>query len=92
MDFTNFFGGQLNIQEVTLEVYIGSALVERQLLSMPQFALEQQFKQLMAQIMDDERPMKIRYVKDEPIYDEMNNYVRTLQKYVEYENKILSSK
>ena len=87
------FGFNFNIEmiEAILEVYIGETLAESQQLQAPQFVVEQQFKQLMTQIMDDTRPMKIRLCRDEPIYDEMNNYIRTLQNYVEYENKALTN-
>jgi len=77
----------MNIYNVTFEIYIGDKLVQRESCRAPVVILKQQFMSLVEQIANDERPMRIRMVKKETIWDQFEQKQKILNNYVEFNNK-----
>lgn len=71
---------------ITLEQYIGSALLHSQQLSAPPEFLQAQFMQLVQQVASQSQPMKIRMVRYENIWNEFDNEWKRLECYVEFKN------
>ena len=57
---------------VTIEQYIGNALVHSQQLSAPPEILQAQFMQLVQQVTSQSQPMKIRMVRWEDVWDKFD--------------------
>ena len=57
---------------VTLEQYIGNALVHSQQLSAPPEILQAQFMQLVQQVASQNQPMKIRMVRWEDVWSQID--------------------
>lgn len=64
---------------VTLEQYIGNALVHSQQLSAPPEILQAQFMQLVEQVAGQSQPMKIRMVRWEDVWDNFDNEWKKLE-------------
>ena len=82
--FFNF--GFSEPQAVTLEQYIGNALVQSQQLSAPPEILQAQFIQLVQQVASQSQPMKIRMVRWEDVWDEFDGTWKKIECYVEFKN------
>ena len=57
---------------VTIEQYIGNALVQSQQLSAPPEFLQVQFMQLVKQVASQSQPMKIRMVRYEDVWSQFD--------------------
>lgn len=82
--FFNF--GFSQPQTVTLEQYIGNALVNSQQLSAPPEFLQAQFIQLVQQVARQSQPMKIRMVRWEDVWDKFDGEWKKIECYVEFKN------
>lgn len=82
--FINF--GLSEPMDVTLEQYIGNALVHSQQLSAPPEILQAQFIQLVQQVASQSQPMKIRMVRYEDIWDEFDSEWKKLELDVMFQN------
>lgn len=71
---------------ITLEQYIGNALVQSQQLSAPPEILQAQFIQLVQQIASQSQPMKIRMVRYENIWNPFDNEWKKLELDVVFQN------
>ena len=71
---------------VTLEQYIGNALVHSQQLSAPLEILQAQFMQLVQQAASQSQPMKIRMVRWEDVWDKFDGKWKKIECYVEFKN------
>lgn len=71
---------------VTLEQYIGNALVHSQKLSAPPKFLQAQFMQLVQQVASQSQPMKIRMVRLEDIWDNFDNEWKRLEFDIMFQN------
>ena len=71
---------------VTLEQYIGNALVHSQQLSAPPEILQAQFMQLVQQVASQSQPMKIRMVRWEDVWNPIDNEWKKLELDVEFKN------
>lgn len=71
---------------VTLEQYVGNALVHSQQLSAPPEILQAQFMQLVQQVASQSQPMKLRMVRYENIWDEFDNEWKKLELDVVFQN------
>lgn len=72
--------------EVLLEQYIGNACVSRQKLSAPPEFLQAQFLQLIQQVARQSQPMKIRMVRWEDVWSQIDNEWKKLELSVEFKN------
>lgn len=71
---------------VTLEQYIGNALVQSQQLSAPPEFLQAQFMQLVQQVASQSQPMKIRMVRWEDVWNQIDQEWKKLELDVVFQN------
>lgn len=72
--------------EVLLEQYIGNACVSRQQISAPPEILQTQFLQLVQHVARQSQPMKIRMVRWEDVWSQIDNEWKKLELSVEFKN------
>ena len=82
--FINF--GLSELMEVLLEQYIGNACVSRQQLSAPPEILQAQFIQLVQQIASQSRPTKLRMVRWENVWSQIDQELKRLKLDIEFKN------
>ena len=82
--FFNF--GLSEPMEVLLERYIGNACVSRQQLSAPSEILQAQFMQLVQQVASQSQPMKIRMVRWEDVWSQIDQEWKRLELDVVFQN------
>ena len=80
------FGGMFETHEVTFETYIQDKLVNKQNIQAPKEIIMMQFIQLMNQVKDDSRPLKIRMTRPEIIWDSFESKQKTLTNEVAFSN------
>ena len=71
---------------VTLEQYIGNALIHSQQLSAPPEILQAQFMQLVQQVASQSQPMKIRMVRYEDVWSQIDNEWKKLELDIMFQN------
>lgn len=71
---------------VTLEQYIGNALVNSQQISAPPEILQAQFMQLVQQVANQSQPMKIRMVRYEDVWSQFDKEWKKLELDVMFQN------
>lgn len=71
---------------VTLEQYIGNALVHSQQLSAPPEILQDQFMKLVQQVASQSQPMKIRMVRWEDVWSQIDQEWKRLELDVAFQN------
>lgn len=71
---------------VTLEQYVGNALVHSQQLSAPPEILQAQFMQLVQQVASQSQPMKIRMVRWENVWSQFDKEWKKLELDVAFQN------
>ena len=85
-NFNSMFG---DVYDAKIEVYIGDQLVQSDNLQAPQFVIEQNYLRLLQSIIADKsRPMSIKLLVAQDIYDDNDNYLRTVWNSVESFNYI----
>lgn len=82
--FFNF--GFSESMDVLLEQYIGNACVSRQRLSAPPEILQAQFMQLAKQVANQSQPMKIRIVRWEDVWSQIDQEWKRLELDVAFQN------
>lgn len=82
--FFNF--GLSEPMEVLLEQYIGKACVSRQQVSAPPEILQAQFMQLVQQVASQSQPMKIRMVRWEDVWSQINQEWKKLELDIIFQN------
>lgn len=82
--FINF--GLSEPMEVLLEQYIGNACVSQQKLSVPPEILQAQFIQLVQQVASQSQPMKIRIVRWEDVWSQIDQEWKKLELDVVFQN------
>ena len=82
--FLNF--GFSEPMEVLFEQYVGNACVSRQQLSAPPEILQAQFIQLVQQIANQSQPMKIRMIRYENIWNQIDQEWKKLELDVMFQN------
>ena len=71
---------------VTIEQYIGNALVHSQQLSAPPEILQAQLLQLVQQVAKQSQPMKVRMVRYEDVWNPIDQEWKKLELDVEFQN------
>ena len=82
--FFNF--GFSESMDVLLEQYIGNACVSRQQLSAPPEILQVQFMQLVQHVASQSQPMKIRMVRCENVWSQINQEWKRLELDIMFQN------
>lgn len=71
---------------VTLEQYIGNALIQSQQLSAPPEFLQAQFMKLVEQVVSQSQPMKIRMVRHKDVWNQFDKEWMKLELDVIFQN------
>ena len=79
----------LEIFEVIFEIYIGNQLVSRQIMQAPKEVLKVHFINTANQFKDDERPIKIKMIREKFIWDKFNKVEKQINNYVEIINRAM---
>lgn len=77
---------------VIVETYLGTQCIQRQQLNAPEQMLKMQFMGLMQQIAQENRPMRVKMIVPDVIWDEINKENKVLNNYVEFKNKLMEDK
>ncbi len=85
VDFTDVF----DMFEVNIETYIEDKLVNKQTMQAPAQIIIIQFIQLINQIKDDNRPLKVRMTRPEVIWDNFKNEQKILTNEVAFSNNAM---
>ena len=81
----------LDIQEVTFEVYIKDTLSNQQIMQAPKEMLIANFIQTAKQIKNDKRPIKIRMIKPEIIWDNFEQKQKTINNMITLSNHAMTA-
>jgi hypothetical protein len=76
----------LDMQEVIFEVYIEDKLTNRQQMQAPKEMLIANFLQTAKQMKNDRRPIKIKMIRPEVIWDEFDKKQKVLNNEIELSN------
>jgi hypothetical protein len=79
----------LDIQEVIFEVYIEDKLTNRQQMQAPKDMIIANFIQTAKQIKNDQRPIMIKIIKPDVIWDEFEKIQKTLNNEIELKNNAM---
>lgn len=80
------FNFGIDTHEVVFEVYIGNQLTNKQRMQAPKEMIMINFLQTVEQIKNDTRPIKIKMVKQDIIYDRFENKQKIIENYIEFMN------
>lgn len=83
------FGHIFETYEVTFEIYIEDKIVKKQIMQAPKEMLMINFLQMAEQIKNDPRPMKIKIIKQDVIWDNFENKQRVLNNEVSASNNAM---
>ena len=72
--------------DVLIEQYVGNACVSRQKVSAPPEILKAQFMQLVQQVANQSQPMKIRMVRWEDVWSQIDKEWKKLELDVVFQN------
>lgn len=75
--------------EVAFEVYIEDKLVKKQIMQAPKEMLMVNFLQMAEQIKNDQRPMKIKILRQDVIWDNFENKQKVLNNEVSASNNAM---
>lgn len=89
--FEHIFEAHFDIQEVIIEVYIEDKLIKKQRMQAPKEILIANFPQTAKQIENDQKPMKIKMIKSEVIWDEFENKEKVLNNEISVSNNAMVS-
>ena len=84
--FEHIFETHFDIQEIVFEVYIENKLIKKQVMQAPKEILIANFLQTAKQIRNDQRPIKIKMIKPEVIWDEFENKEKILNNEISASN------
>lgn len=74
------------IYEVNFEIYIENKLINKQTMQAPKEMLMINFIQTVNQIKEDKRPIKIKMIRPETIWDDWDNKQKILNNEIEFNN------
>lgn len=77
--------------DVIFEIYIEDKLANKQTMQAPKEILMAQFMQTMKQIAGDKRPIKIKMLRPEVIWDRFENKQKTLNNEICFSNNAMSA-
>ena len=85
----DMFGGMFETYEVTFEIYIEDKLVNKQAIQAPKEMLMMNFIQTVRQLSNDKRPMKIKMIAPNTIWDNFEKKQKVLNNEVEFSNNAM---
>lgn len=85
------FNGVFETHEVTFEIYIKDKLTNRQTMQAPKEMLIANFMQTAKQIQNDQRPIKIKMIRPEVIWDNFEQKRRVINNEIELSNDAMKA-
>lgn len=82
----NLFG---DTYEVDYEIYVGEQLVQKQKMKAPQEILMINFMQAAQQVSGDGKPIKIKMLRQETIWDSFEKKEKVLNNEIEFSNNVM---
>lgn len=79
----------LEMYEATFEVYLEDKIIHNQKQQAPKEILMAQFAQLLEQVAYDKRPMKLKMIVPQVIWDEFENKQKTLYNDATFSNNAM---
>ena len=83
------FGFDFEMYEVIFEIYMGDQLTSRQKMQALKEMLMLTFIDTVNKIKNDKRPMKVKMIRQEVIYDKTEKKQKTMENYVEFRNNAI---
>lgn len=74
---------------VIVETYLGTQCIQRQQLNAPEGILKAQFMGLTQQIANEDKPMRVKMIVPEVIWDNYEKKQKVLNNYVKFKNKLM---
>lgn len=75
--------------EVDIETYIENRLVNKQRMQAPKEIIELNFVQMMNQVANDKRPLKVRMTRPEIIWDNFENKQKVITNEIAFSNNAM---
>lgn len=85
------FGNMFEMYDVTFEIYIEDKLTNRQTMQAPKEILIANFMQTAKQIQNDQRPIKIKMIRPEVIWDNFEQKRRVINNEIELSNDAMKA-
>lgn len=85
------FGNMFEMYDVTFEIYIENKLTNRQTMQAPKEILIANFMQTAKQIQNDQRPIKIKMIRPEVIWDNFEQKRRVINNEIELSNDAMKA-
>ena len=83
------FGNMFEMHEATFEIYVEDNLINKQAIQAPKEILMANFMQVVNQIGNDSRPMKIKMIKPTILWDRFEEKEKTLDTTAEFKNNAM---
>ena len=87
----DIFGNLFETHEVAFEVYIEDKLVNKQTMQAPKEMIMINFIQTAKQIQNDHRPIKIKMIRPEVIWDNFEQKQKVLNNEIELSNNSMTA-
>lgn len=80
------FNFDFETYDVIFEVYIGDLLTNKQRMQAPKEMLIANFLQTVNQVKDDRRPIKVKMIRQEVVYDKIEKKQKVINNEIEFLN------
>ena len=84
-NFDQIFG---SVYDAKLEIYVGDQLVQSDTLQAPSIVVQQNYLNLLNQIIKESQPMSVKLLVAKDVVDDNDNYIRTIWNSVESFNYV----
>lgn len=78
-------------EEMTYEIYMGDQLIRREVAQLPYPMHKMQWVSLCQQIAQENRPMKLRVLHDDEIWDQIEQKRKVLHNWIEFSNRAMEA-
>lgn len=82
----NFNMFDIETYEATFEIYLGDKVINKQTIQAPAEILMAHYAQIMQQVMNDKRPMKLKMTVPQVIWDDFENKEKILYNNATFSN------
>ena len=87
----DIFGNIFETYEVTFEVYVEDKLINKQTMQAPKEMIMINFIQTAKQIQNDQRPIKVKVIRQEVIWDNFEQKQKVLNNEIELSNNAMTA-
>jgi hypothetical protein len=87
----DIFGNLFETYEVTFEVYVKDNLINKQTMQAPKEMIMINFIQTAKQIQNDQRPIKVKVIRQEVIWDNFEQKQKVLNNEIELSNNAMTA-